>query len=79
MTRWLEKLRYVNSQINDETLICAGHGMLQREVWKQLIEAAEGYLSGNLKCREKERYISLMTILLFGKTFRLCWDKEETC
>ena len=54
VTRWLEKLRYVNSQINDETLICAGHGMLQREVWKQLIEAAEGYLSGNLKAERRK-------------------------
>ena len=54
MTRWLEKLQSVNSQINDETLICAGHGMLQREVWKQLIEAAEGYLSGNLKAERRK-------------------------
>ena len=54
VTRWLEKLRYVNSQINDKTLICAGHGMLQREVWKQLIEAAEGYLSGNLKAERRK-------------------------
>ena len=77
--RWLEKLRYVDSQINDETLICAGHGMLQREVWKQLIEAAEGYLTGILQAEREEGYISLMITLLSGKTFRLCWDKEEMC
>ena len=76
VVRWLEKLRYVDSQINDETLICAGHGMLQREVWKQLIEAAEG--PEFFKQRE-EGYISLMITLLSGKTFRLCWDKEEMC
>lgn len=53
VVRWLEKLRYVDSQINDETLICAGHGMLQREVWRQLIEAAEGYLTGILQAERR--------------------------
>ncbi len=54
VARWLERVKEMDSQINDETLICAGHGVIQRTVWKQLIEAAEGYLDGTLSVERRK-------------------------
>lgn len=57
VARWVKKLKAVDRMINDETLICAGHGVIDRSVWKQLIEAAERYLDGRLAAEIKQVHI----------------------
>lgn len=57
VARWVKKLKAVDQMINDDTLICAGHGVIDRSVWKQLIEAAERYLDGRLAAEIKQVHI----------------------
>lgn len=45
---WIGRIKEVNEMIDDETCICAGHGIIPREAWYQLIETAERYLEGKL-------------------------------
>lgn len=45
---WISKVKAVNERINDQTCICAGHDIIERGVWYQLIEMSERYLDGTL-------------------------------
>ena len=45
---WISNVKEINQQINDDTCICGGHDMIEREVWHHLIEMAESYVDGAL-------------------------------
>lgn len=45
---WISKVKAINERINDQTCICAGHDIIERDVWYQLIEMSERYLNGKL-------------------------------
>ncbi len=46
MARWLDRLDAVNSIIDDDTLVCAGHGLTDRKVISSLLDGGKAYLEG---------------------------------
>lgn len=63
---WNLRVSAVNERINDQTCICGGHGIIQREAWYQLIETSKRYLDGELLPQKQKIHFYDEIFLLNG-------------